>query len=165
MLVYGAVDASRRWSLYFAQPRNSGWVITAALSLGLVVWITVVNLLYLLLQIVVGAEDCSPAMRVAPGRGSPACEFRTVSLIFVATLVLVVLATAASILATAALSSYRVRAAHRHCGSGSASAGCVDRAQPGLRVHRTDGAVAYLRIYRSARGDATGDLRQIGLSA
>ena len=40
---------------------GEGWSLTALLTLAFVLWITVVNLLYLLVQIVVAADDCSVA--------------------------------------------------------------------------------------------------------
>ena len=69
----------------------------------LVSGITIVNLLYLLLQIVVAVDDCTVPEATGRLMGLVRAEFRTVSFIFLATLVLVVLTTAASILATAAL--------------------------------------------------------------
>lgn len=84
-------------------PQAGGWGVAAVTSVGLVVWITIVNCVYLLFQIVVAADDCS--VRDAVGRVGRLfrLQLRTVAMIFGATLVLVVLAMAASILATAAL--------------------------------------------------------------
>jgi hypothetical protein len=76
----------------------------AALTSGaLLVWITLVNLGYLLVQMAIAVEDCSVraaaqhVIRFLRQRGSD------VMLVFGVVLVLVVLATAASILATAGL--------------------------------------------------------------
>jgi hypothetical protein len=68
-----------------------------------VVWITIVNLLYLLLQVVVGADDCRVRDAVTRVASLLGAQFATVSQIFGATLVLIVLAMAASILGAYAL--------------------------------------------------------------
>lgn len=81
-----------------------GWTLVAALlSSVLIVWITLVNLAYLLTQMVVAAENCS----VREGAGQVMVflrrELRHVALVFVVVLAFVLLATAASMLATAGL--------------------------------------------------------------
>jgi hypothetical protein len=85
--------------------RSAGdsWGITALLTAGFVGWITVVNFVYLLVQIVIAAEDCTvttAARRVAQflrrARGPVAAVFFVV-------LGIVVFATGASLTATAAL--------------------------------------------------------------
>lgn len=83
---------------------SDDWQLAAAVaSVILVAWITVVNFLYLLCQIVVAADDVGvrdAGVRVVKLiRSAP----RAIAGIFGATLGLVLLATAASILATAAL--------------------------------------------------------------
>jgi hypothetical protein len=78
-------------------------LIAAAISGGLVLAITVVNLLYLLTQIVLATEECG--LRAA-GRSVGLflrAELPRVTVVFVAMLVIVGLATATSILATAGL--------------------------------------------------------------
>jgi hypothetical protein len=80
-----------------------GWILTAAITVAFVVWITIVNLLYLLVQIVIAADDVSVA---AAGRRVAAFlrhQGRNVAAIFLLVLGLVVAATGASLLATAAL--------------------------------------------------------------
>ncbi|HVL69646.1 MAG TPA: hypothetical protein VM364_20475 [Vicinamibacterales bacterium] len=85
-------------------PMVLGWTVVAALASGaLVVWITLVNLVYLLIQMIIAVDDVS--VRLAAGR---VVEFLKVSLreiagIFGVVLLLVGLATIASILATAGL--------------------------------------------------------------
>jgi hypothetical protein len=81
-----------------------GWTVVAALvSSILVVWITLINLIYLLTQMIVAVEDVS--VRTAAGqvfqflRGA----LREIAALFGVVLLLVVLATMASILATAGL--------------------------------------------------------------
>jgi hypothetical protein len=92
VLVFGGPEATGDWRL-----------VAAGASVLLVAWITVVNFLYLLVQIVIAADDCSPRQAVGRVARLLRSETRTVTLIFLSTLGLVVLTTAASILATAAL--------------------------------------------------------------
>ena len=102
-MVYGVCTIASLFAIFRPTPQETSWGLTASLSVLLVAGITVVNLLYLLLQIVIGLENCRVADAVGRVIELIRAEFRTVSLIFLATLVLVVLTTAASILATAAL--------------------------------------------------------------
>jgi hypothetical protein len=83
---------------------ETGWVVVATVCSGiLVLWITLVNLLYLLLQMTIAVEDCS--VRDAVRRVVQFLEARARDLVAVFLLVafLVMLATAASIVATAGL--------------------------------------------------------------
>jgi hypothetical protein len=97
-----AVVAAYRW----AGAMGAAWVgtaLTALTSTVLVVWITLVNLLYLVVQIMVVGRDTSVARAVAALAGVISAERRLVGGVFLVVLVLVLLATVASILATAAL--------------------------------------------------------------
>lgn len=103
MLIY-LLSTAVSLSLVFDPETSDDWKLAAAIaSVILVAWITVVNFLYLLCQIVIAADDvgvrdaCARVIRLI--RTSP----RAVASIFGATLGLVLLTTAASILATAAL--------------------------------------------------------------
>ena len=81
-----------------------GWtVVAAAASSALIVWITLVNLAYLLTQMVIAVEDAG--VRQAFGRVSQfiRASLREIAGIFGVLLVLVLLAMVASILATAGL--------------------------------------------------------------
>jgi hypothetical protein len=81
-----------------------GWTVIAALASGaLVVWITLINLAYLLTQMIVAVDDVS--VRTAAGRVIRFVReaLREVAAIFGVVLLLVALATIASILATAGL--------------------------------------------------------------
>ena len=80
-----------------------GTIVAAAGSLVLVAWITVLNLLYLLAQLITVAADTSVASAMATVPRFVARERRLVGGIFLVVVALVLLATAASILATAAL--------------------------------------------------------------
>jgi hypothetical protein len=82
---------------------GEGWSPTALLTVAFVLWITVVNLLYLLVQIVVAADNCGV---VTAGRRVSAFVRRErgdVGRVFLLVLALIVGATGASVLATAAL--------------------------------------------------------------
>jgi len=81
-----------------------GWTVIAGLASGaLVVWITLINLAYLLTQMIVAVDDVS--VRTAAGRVIQFVReaLREVAAIFGVVLLLVTLATIASILATAGL--------------------------------------------------------------
>lgn len=101
-VVYGVTVA-----LYLAivfGPETEEWTLTAALaSVALLVWITCLNLLYLLCQIVMAAEECG--VRAAAARVLRLLATRPADILFIfgSILALVLLTTAASILATAAL--------------------------------------------------------------
>ena len=91
-------------SLILDPDASDNWKLVAALaSVVLVAWITIVNFFYLLFQIIIAADDVS--VREAAGRVVRLMRTapRNVAMVFGATLGLVVLTTAASILATAAL--------------------------------------------------------------
>jgi hypothetical protein len=82
-----------------------GWTVIAALCTGiLLVWITVVNLLYLLLQLVVAVEDCSVRHAVRFVVALFEARGRDLAAVFLLVFGLVVVATVASIVATAGLS-------------------------------------------------------------
>jgi hypothetical protein len=82
---------------------ENAWGVTVLLSLVIVLWITVVNFLYLLLQMAIGSDNCGIVEAVSRIARLFRMRFRVVAAIFAATLVMIVLTTAASILATAAL--------------------------------------------------------------
>jgi hypothetical protein len=80
-----------------------GWSLTALFTAAFVVWITVVNLLYLLVQIVVAADNCSVAAAARRVAAFLRSELRNVGMVFLLVLALIVTATGASLLATTAL--------------------------------------------------------------
>jgi hypothetical protein len=83
---------------------GEGWAMTTLITASFIAWITIVNLLYLLVQIVIAADDCSVASAARRVGTFLRREIRTVGAIFLLVLALVVAATGASLLATAALS-------------------------------------------------------------
>jgi hypothetical protein len=80
-----------------------GGLLTFTMTLGFVCWITIVNLFYLLMQIVIAAEDCGVAKAWRHMGAFVRQQRRGVSLVFGVVLALVVAATGVSLLATAAL--------------------------------------------------------------
>jgi hypothetical protein len=91
-------------ALVFGPEQDEDWpFLAAAASAVLVVWITIVNFIYLLCQVVIASEDCSVREAVVRVAKLLRSQLRIVGSIFGATLGLVLLTTAASILATAAL--------------------------------------------------------------
>ena len=103
MLIY-LLSVVGSLALVFGSGGQDDWhVPAAATSAGFVAWITVVNFIYLLFQIVIANDDCSVRDAAPRVLKLLRTRFRWVAGIFLATLGLVVLTTAASILATAAL--------------------------------------------------------------
>ena len=80
-----------------------GGLLTFIMTVGFVCWITIVNLIYLLMQIVIAAEDCSVAKAWRHMGAFLRQQRRGVSMVFGVVLALVVAATGVSFLATAAL--------------------------------------------------------------
>ncbi len=137
-------------------PQWLGWRLAAATSILLVGWITLVNLLYLLTQLVIVAEDCSVRAGLAHVVRLLRRELRGVAAVFGVVLALVVLATAASVLATAALGLVGFVPL---VGLAVLPLQLVAWLVRGL-VFQYLGLTAigaYLKLYRSARGDAGAD--------
>ncbi len=80
-----------------------GGLMTLLITTGFVSWITLINLVYLLMQIVIAADDCSVAQAWPRVGAFVRQQRRGVSAVFGVVLVLVVAATGASLIATAAL--------------------------------------------------------------
>jgi hypothetical protein len=80
-----------------------GGLLTFLMTVGFVSWITVVNLVYLLMQIVMAAENCSVAKAWRHMVAFVRQQRRGVSMVFGVILALVMAATGVSLLATAAL--------------------------------------------------------------
>jgi hypothetical protein len=81
-----------------------GWTAAAALASSvLIVWITLLNFFYLMTQMVVAIEDVSVRRGVALALAFVWGHLREVAGVFGVVLVMAVIATAASILATAGL--------------------------------------------------------------
>jgi hypothetical protein len=101
-LYLALIVVSYRWT----NAAGAAWLGTLIAALGsliLVAWITVLNLLYLLAQLITVAANTSVARAMAAVPRFVARECRLVGGIFLVVVALVMLATAASVLATAAL--------------------------------------------------------------
>jgi len=81
-----------------------GWGTTAGFTLAFVLWITIVNLFYLLLQIVIAADDCSVGTAAVRVAAFVRRDWRHVGTVFLAVLAIVIVAQMASVLAAGALS-------------------------------------------------------------
>jgi hypothetical protein len=98
LLVFGAYRFAVDGALFV------GWTILAGISSSaLVVWITLVNLLYLLIQLVVAVENCSVRRATIKVIGFLRADLRGLAAIFGLVLVLVLVATVAFMLTTAGL--------------------------------------------------------------
>src|SRR5688500_8283122 len=85
--------------------RNAGesWGMTALFTAAFVGWITVLNFVYLLTQIVIAAEDCNVTTAARHVAHFLRRARRPVAAVFLVILAIVVFATGASLIATAAL--------------------------------------------------------------
>lgn len=83
---------------------HGGLAASASLSLLFVLWVTLVNLGYLLVQIIIVAEDCQVHAAVRRVAGLVRSDWRAIGGIFLVVLVIVALGTVVSIVAMAALS-------------------------------------------------------------
>jgi hypothetical protein len=103
MVVYLASGAAYLAALFAIGLTGDTWGLAALVTVSFVIWITVVNWLYLLVQIVIAADDCSVAAASARVATFIRRERRAVGTVFLVILGLVVAATGVSWLATAAL--------------------------------------------------------------
>jgi hypothetical protein len=93
------------WSYDAPDGGTLGWTVGAvAGSSVLIVWITIVNLVYLLLQMIVAVEDCGTRQAARHLARFLRRRFREVGLVFLLVFGFVLLATVASVLATTGLS-------------------------------------------------------------
>jgi hypothetical protein len=103
MAIYTASGAAYLTAVFALGLTGDTWGLAALTTIAFVAWITIVNWLYLLLQIVVAADDCSVAAAAARVAAFLRRERRAVAAVFFVVLALVVVATAVSWLATGAL--------------------------------------------------------------
>jgi hypothetical protein len=82
---------------------GEGWGLTALVTAAFVAWITLINFLYVLTQIVIAADGCSVSAAIPRALAFIRREHRTVGSVFLVVLGLVIFATGASVLATTAL--------------------------------------------------------------
>ena len=103
MAVYLASGIGYLMAVMASRSAGEGWSVTALLTGGFVAWITIVNLLYLLTQIVIAADDCSVLAAATRVAAFLRRERGGVLAVFLVVLALVVFAQGASLLATTAL--------------------------------------------------------------
>ena len=82
---------------------GEGWGVAALATTSFVAWITLINLVYLLAQIVIASDSCSVTSAIPRVWAFVRRERRTVGGVFTVVLALVLCATGASILATTLL--------------------------------------------------------------
>lgn len=103
MAVYAMSGAAYLAAVMASRSAGEGWGVAALFTGGFVAWITVVNLLYLLTQIVIAADDCSVSAALTRVTAFLRRERGGVAAVFLVVLGLVVFAQGASLLVTAAL--------------------------------------------------------------
>ncbi len=103
LLAVYAGSALAYLAILVARRSAGGWAVAALTTSGFVAWITLVNFAYLLMQIVIVADDCSVAAAWSRTAVFVRRRRRDVAAVFLVVLALVVFATGASLLATAAL--------------------------------------------------------------
>ena len=103
MTVYLLSGGSYFAFIAVSQNRGGGWGMAALATAAFVSWITIVNLLYLLMQIVIAADDCNVMVSARRVAAFLRYDLRHVAAVFTLVLGLVVLATGASLVAAAAL--------------------------------------------------------------
>jgi hypothetical protein len=95
--VYVASGAAYFIVVSASRNAGEGWAIAGLLTVAFVVWITVVNLVYLLTQIVIAADDCAVMAALPRVWDFLHRERRSIAGVFVVVLALVVGATGASL--------------------------------------------------------------------
>lgn len=103
MGIYAASGAGYLAAVFALGLTGDRWGLAALFTVGFVAWITLINWIYLLHQIVIAADDCSVATASARVASFLRRERRAVGSVFLVMLGLVVAATGVSWLATAAL--------------------------------------------------------------
>ena len=101
--VYVASGAAYFVLVSASRSAGEGWVFAALLTVAFVAWITMVNLVYLLTQIVIAADDCAVMPALPRVWSFMRRERRSIAAVFLVVLALVVCATGASFVAAAAL--------------------------------------------------------------
>jgi hypothetical protein len=103
MAVYLASGTAYLAAVMASRTAGEGLGVAALITGAFVGWITVVNLVYLLMQIVIAADDCSVAAAATRVAAFVRRDRRPVLAVFLVVLALVVCAQGASLLVTAAL--------------------------------------------------------------
>lgn len=82
---------------------GEGWGLTVLVTAAFVAWITLINFVYLLTQIVIAADGCSVSAAIPRALAFIRRDRRAVGSVFLVVLAMVMFATGASVLATTAL--------------------------------------------------------------
>lgn len=90
-------------AVFASRAAGDSWAMTALFTGGFVTWITLVNLVYLLMQIVIAAEQCGVAAAWKHLGTFVRRQRRPVTAVFLVVLAIVIFAQGASLLATTAL--------------------------------------------------------------
>jgi hypothetical protein len=104
MTVYLASGGVYLVVVFAGRTAADSWLLTALLTAGFVAWITIINVVYLLVQIVIAAEECG--VRAAARRTATFIRHERTTLggVFLVVLAIVIVATGASFMAAASLS-------------------------------------------------------------
>jgi hypothetical protein len=92
MAAYVASGAIYVASIFAGRAAEESWALTALLTASFVAWITIVNFAYLLMQIVIAADDCSVAHAWTRVAAFVRRERATVLAVFLVVLAIVVFA-------------------------------------------------------------------------
>jgi len=103
MTVYFVSGSVYLAAVLVGRSAGDSWGMTALLTAGFVTWITILNFLYLLTQIVIAAEDCNVTTAIRRVAQFLRRARGPVGAVFLVVLAIVVFATGASLIATAAL--------------------------------------------------------------
>jgi hypothetical protein len=103
MAAYAASGGAYLGLIMASRGSGSTFGLTALLTASFVCWITFVNLLYLLTQIVIAADDCGVGAAIRRLVAFVRADRKMVGGVFLVILAMVVLATGASFVATASL--------------------------------------------------------------
>lgn len=157
-VVYALAVGSYAWLVFGSRADTAGSaLLVAGASIVLIGVVTVVNFVYLLMQIVMTADDCGPAAASARVLGLLRRDARRMAGLLAAILILMVLTTAASVLATAALG---LIAFVPFVGLAALPLQIVAWALRGIVFQYIGlaGAASYLRLYRLSTGHVLTDV-------
>jgi hypothetical protein len=104
LVVYAASGTAYFAGLFATRAAGVPWLGATVLTIAFVGWITIVNVVYLLVQIVIAADNCGVRAAVARTAAFVRHERLLLTSVFIVVLSLVIVATGASFLAAASLS-------------------------------------------------------------
>jgi hypothetical protein len=104
MVVYMVTGLVYLVGVVMSRAAGSSLLVAALFTIGFVGWITVVNVLYLLVQIIIAADDCGVRSGARRTLAFVRHERALVGGVFVVVLAMVIVATGASVMAAASLS-------------------------------------------------------------